>query len=73
MTDLFTALARIALRRAAAGGKEKLRAAAPELVWFLPPFSWAAGLTHPKRALLALLLWHSSRLSWALFRRLLRR
>lgn len=50
-----------------------VRRRSPELVWFLPPFSWVFLLRHPKRALRAYLCFRSALFSWRLLRRLLKR
>ena len=60
-------------RRAAAYGQRKLRAALPGLLWWMPPFSAAFALRHPKRAFWVFLFCRSAQLSWRLLLRALKK
>lgn len=66
---LWTALRKEAASRAVRAARRN----APELVWFLPPFSWLSLLRHPKRAFQAYLCFRSAALTWRLLRRVLKR
>lgn len=66
---LWTALRKAAARRAVRSARQR----APELVWFVPPFSWFALARHPKRAFWAYLCFRSAALTWRLLRRALQR